>query len=89
MRIQRYSQAALGQEDNSDVRVSGLDGSILLAGTSALFFRVVLRVFWDLHGLRSRMVFKQHVFLCQGKSVEEAFEVCFEAWSCSHLGRFN
>lgn len=35
------------------------------------------------------MGFKQHVFLCQGKSAEEAFEICFQVWSCSHLGHFN
>jgi len=63
--------------------------SILLAGTSALVFRVVWRAFGDLRGLRSPVFFKKHVFLCQGKPEEEAFETYFEAWSCSHLGCFN
>lgn len=35
------------------------------------------------------VVFKQDVFLHQAKSAEEAFEICFEAWGCSHLGCFN
>lgn len=42
MGIQFCSSAALGQEDSGEVRVSGLEGcvcSILLDGTSSLFFR--------------------------------------------------
>lgn len=59
-----------------------------LGGTSAFFFFLgglesILGSTWP----EITCGFK--ATLCQAKSAEEAFEIYFEAQSCSHLGCFN